>query len=55
MPGPTPVPGEQVNIYDGTTVYWDITRPANQPPTLIVKAVNGTKVKINRADGSIIP
>jgi len=58
MPGPGPVPGEGLDIYDGSSVYWNITLQEefeNEPATLQFKAVNGKVVKINRADGSIFP
>jgi hypothetical protein len=56
MPGPGPVPGETLKIFDGSAVYWNLVPPnQNEPiPTLIFTAVNGTIVKINRQTGAII-
>jgi hypothetical protein len=57
MPGP-PFPGEQVDLYDGTTVYWNLVPPdqsTKYPPTIQFEAKNGTKVTINRLTGVIIP
>jgi hypothetical protein len=53
-----PFPGEQVNFYDGSIVYWNIV-PKEQlkqyPATITFTALNGTVIVINRANGQIIP
>jgi|HubBroStandDraft_2_1064218.scaffolds.fasta_scaffold2743890_1 hypothetical protein len=58
MPGPTPVPGETLNIYDGSKVYWYLIPVKDFPefaPTIEFTALNGNVVKINRQTGAIIP
>jgi hypothetical protein len=56
MPGPGPTPGEQLDIYDSSSVYWNLVPPKDGQtmPTLTFTAVNGTKVTINRQSGEII-
>jgi hypothetical protein len=53
-----PFPGESVEFYDGSEIYWDIV-PKEQiekyPPTVKVTAVNGTQITINRLTGVVIP
>jgi len=58
MPGPGPVPGEQLSIYDGSEVYWNIVPPdefSAHPPLLTFTAIDGTVVKIEREHGAIVP
>jgi hypothetical protein len=55
MPGPTPVPGEQVNIYDGSSVYWNLPKNPSEKPVVQFEALNGTLVTLSRQDGTIVP
>jgi hypothetical protein len=57
MPGPGPVPGEELIIYDSSELYWNIVPPKGDltVPTLTFTAVDGTKIVINRQTGAIIP